>query len=88
MTKKQKANIGLGYSLCSHCGSEIEDELHVFRDCPLGRHLWAGLVKHTARCNFFGGDLGYWICFKLIEKVDVVDGVEWPSVWATTCHAL
>lgn len=88
LTNKRKARLGLGAPYCHHCGSVIEDEIHVLRDCPVALWVWRHLVKPVHRAAFLHGMIQQWVDLNLVHGVGDADHREWASLWATTCYKL
>ncbi|GAU21583.1 hypothetical protein TSUD_131670 [Trifolium subterraneum] len=57
--------MNLGGPWCKHCVDEVEDILHVLRDCPpLAKGIWCAMCCYWVEDNFFNMNLHYWINLK------------------------
>jgi len=50
----------IGHPYRYHCG-DVENMLHVLRDCPLAVGIWLNTVRINQRENFFEANLQNWI---------------------------
>lgn len=78
----------LGDPYCDHCHVEIETNIHVPRDYPLGTSLWMALVRPEWRSDFFVGDYSNWVPLNMGNTTLVSGDLSWSSIWATSCHSL
>lgn len=60
-TKDVLARRNITYPYCFECDTTKESMIHVFRNCPLIRHIWLALVDHNYRGQFFIINEQYWI---------------------------
>lgn len=62
MTNKARLTRNLSHdSSCPSCGHDVEDTLHVLRDCARAQTVWSVLVENSVQQRFFSLDLADWI---------------------------
>lgn len=49
----KKSKMMISEPWCNYYQNEIEDALHVLRDCPSANALWCKLLNPTRSGNFF-----------------------------------
>ncbi|PNY15946.1 ribonuclease H, partial [Trifolium pratense] len=89
LTNYRKSKMNLGGPWCNHCVDEIEDVLHILRDCPLAKAIWCNVLRMEVRTTFFNLQHQEWITFNITKELgkDHVT-VPWNAFWATSCHML
>ena len=62
LTNKARLTRNLSHdSSCPSCGHDVEDTLHVLRDCARAKTVWSVLVENSVQQRFFSLDLADWI---------------------------
>ncbi|CAL1397302.1 unnamed protein product [Linum trigynum] len=69
---------------CKTCGGGPETTLHVLRDCPFARGVWAGLLEDEPDRDFYGKSLEEWMFHYYTGRGRVVDA----TLFAGTCWLL
>jgi hypothetical protein len=88
LTNSLKSKMGLCQAMCGYCGDVEETILHIMRDCPKAKELWAGAVTIPDRGRFFSGDLNHWISVNMNNAIQWTGRGAWCDFWATSCHCL
>jgi ribonuclease HI len=88
LTNYRKNKMKLGTPFCSFCGDIVETELHVLRDCPKCLNVWINVVEDNDRSLFFNTDFHQWITLNINGGIRGTNMDNWPSYWATSCHAI
>lgn len=58
LTNKARLTRNLSHdSSCPSCGHDVEDTLHVLRDCARAKTVWSVLVENSVQQRFFSLDL-------------------------------
>jgi hypothetical protein len=88
LTNSLKNKTGLSHAVCGYCGDEEETIIHVMRDCPKAKELWAGAITVRDRGRFFTGNLHQWTSVNLNNTIQWTGRGAWCDFWATSCHCL
>lgn len=90
LTNLAKARRGLQVSTaCPVCRADVEDELHVLRDCVWARPIWAELVLPVHWSDFTASPLFTWL-HKNLQGSDIGKHQQmfWSILFAVTVHQL
>ncbi|KAF7813509.1 ribonuclease H [Senna tora] len=69
--------------LCDWCANQVEDQLHVLRDCRHAVNLWNMLVPPSELANFYHCDFRNWVELNLRLDLGMSSSLEWKQVWVT-----
>ena len=70
--------------LCPVCHVEVEDQLHVLRDCSITRAMWQILVPCSDHTRFFRSDFMQWFRENLMKK-DIMNEEAWGATFVIAC---
>lgn len=68
---------------CYICGEEIENTLHILRDCAAARRIWRKIEGPAATPSFFQGDIRHWFISNL-EYIDQSGNNIWNTYFCVT----
>lgn len=55
---------------CGHCGYQVENALHILRDCSIARKVWGHFETARNSPTFFTDELSTWLSSNLHESKD------------------
>ena len=84
LTNTERHKRGLGTPFCSICQVQMENTLHVLRDCNWAKLIWGNLVHTKHRANFFMWYINEWFYNYLTSQLGSVNDLDWPVVWGVT----
>ena len=69
---------------CCYCGNEVENLIHVLRDCPKAKRIWEGFVGIEERELFFSQTQYAWIISNLTSRKKCMRYGEWQLAFGIT----
>ncbi|KAA3485757.1 reverse transcriptase [Gossypium australe] len=83
LTNSERTRRGFGQSnACSRCGHDVEDIMHVLRDCPTAKDVWTLVVPSEKQSRFFSDSLHNWLSYNLSCHLKLQDkGITWSCLF-------
>lgn len=74
---------------CKECSHNMEDSLHVLRDCPIAKHLWMQLLPESIHQHFFPKNLEEWIDMNMgCDMESISHHIPWQTIFAQAAWSL
>lgn len=74
---------------CKECSHNMEDSLHVLRDCPIAKHLWMQLLPESIHQHFFPKNLEEWIDMNMgCDMESISHHIPWQTIFAQATWSL
>lgn len=68
---------------CKRCNNNQDESLHLLRDCPTSRNIWASVGGSANYPSFFIGDTNTWL-IRNIKAEELIHSEKWTICFALT----